>query len=398
MFSIPIAPKRKYQDADFSDDDEEPTLGRQVLPVANLPADFNGVPEDGLQYLFTVRRDARSLPQITRVANPYEVKEEQRESVIGEMNAEHPLLPSEEWREVFLKRFKNFRKNSMQPTLRVDVPSASRKLIPDKKERDLWWAFLTGQPASVWDPPKKPKPPKSNKTWRGRSQGSSMDTLVYSDSAEPSQELSYSLEDGRIFSTSSSEMWRVTTDGVELTSSLNAATSLPTPSGTPAPPDRIEELSSSNTAPSGPASGSLLEDIRPPEPTPTFMKQIDHRYALHLLMYFTHWINLHLERGSTPSPHAIADLHLRWIFVLLSRVEDYVSADETSLLRSLARACMSLIEEGRTRGLLDTAGITAEPPPIDEPACWMVITAVVSIWGQRDLWMDAEAMLRRLPT
>ena len=55
MFSIPLGAKRKYQDADISDDDEEPTLGRQVLPVANLPANFNGVPEDGLQYLFIVR-------------------------------------------------------------------------------------------------------------------------------------------------------------------------------------------------------------------------------------------------------------------------------------------------------------------------------------------------------
>ena len=46
--------KRKAEDLDDSDD-EEPALGRQVLPVANLPASFDGVPEDGLQYLFTVR-------------------------------------------------------------------------------------------------------------------------------------------------------------------------------------------------------------------------------------------------------------------------------------------------------------------------------------------------------
>ena len=55
-------------------------------------------------------RDARSLPHITRVANPYEVKEEHPDIVRDELAAEHPLLPSEEWREVFLKRFKNFRK------------------------------------------------------------------------------------------------------------------------------------------------------------------------------------------------------------------------------------------------------------------------------------------------
>lgn len=47
-------PKRKWDEVDSSDD-EEPSLGKQVLPVANLPADFAGDPEDGLQYLFLVR-------------------------------------------------------------------------------------------------------------------------------------------------------------------------------------------------------------------------------------------------------------------------------------------------------------------------------------------------------
>ncbi len=36
-------------------DDEEPSFGRQILPVANLPADFSGMPMDGMEYLFTVR-------------------------------------------------------------------------------------------------------------------------------------------------------------------------------------------------------------------------------------------------------------------------------------------------------------------------------------------------------
>jgi hypothetical protein len=39
----------------YSDDDEVPRPGRQLLPVASLPASFNGEPIDGLQYLFTVR-------------------------------------------------------------------------------------------------------------------------------------------------------------------------------------------------------------------------------------------------------------------------------------------------------------------------------------------------------
>jgi len=46
--------KRKREDFDDSDD-EEPSFGRQILPIANLPADYDGVPTDGMEYLFTVR-------------------------------------------------------------------------------------------------------------------------------------------------------------------------------------------------------------------------------------------------------------------------------------------------------------------------------------------------------
>ncbi|KAI0787041.1 hypothetical protein BC629DRAFT_488904 [Irpex lacteus] len=60
-----MSSKRKRSELQDSDEDE-PTLGKQVLPVANLPADFNGEPEDGLQYLFMVRRDARLLPHTTK--------------------------------------------------------------------------------------------------------------------------------------------------------------------------------------------------------------------------------------------------------------------------------------------------------------------------------------------
>ena len=47
--------KREYVGGD-DDDDDDTTCGlRQILPVANLPNDFNGEPTDGMQYLFTVR-------------------------------------------------------------------------------------------------------------------------------------------------------------------------------------------------------------------------------------------------------------------------------------------------------------------------------------------------------
>ena len=46
--------KRKREELDDSDDDE-PAYGKQILPVANLPHDFDEEPVDGMQYLFTVR-------------------------------------------------------------------------------------------------------------------------------------------------------------------------------------------------------------------------------------------------------------------------------------------------------------------------------------------------------
>jgi len=47
--------KRKRDKYETSDDEDGHVLGKQVLPVADLPFNFDGVPEDGAQYLFTVR-------------------------------------------------------------------------------------------------------------------------------------------------------------------------------------------------------------------------------------------------------------------------------------------------------------------------------------------------------
>ena len=46
--------KRKHNELEDSEEDE-PSYGKQILPIANLPDDFNEEPMDGSQYLFTVR-------------------------------------------------------------------------------------------------------------------------------------------------------------------------------------------------------------------------------------------------------------------------------------------------------------------------------------------------------
>ena len=47
--------KREHGGGDGDDDDNSYGGLRQILPVANLPSDFDGEPIDGMQYLFTVR-------------------------------------------------------------------------------------------------------------------------------------------------------------------------------------------------------------------------------------------------------------------------------------------------------------------------------------------------------
>ena len=121
-------------------------------------------------------------------------------------------------------------------------------------------------------------------------------------------------------------------------------------------------------------------------------------------MYFTHWINVHLQNVELRTGW-ITESHARWIFALLSRVEESVSADDMNLLRNLARAALALlkrrlIEKRRCdrEGLRDVSGRdgTGGPVPLGESGCWLIVTAVVGGWGQRDIWVDAEDMLRGL--
>lgn len=204
---MPATCKRKRDEYESLDDENELVLGRQVLPIAVLPFDFDGVPEDGAQYLFTVRcagaatritytmdsdhlisqrRDANLLPHVTRVDNPYATHETSVD-VVPTQSSDHslrkPAMPSEEWRSVVEERFKNLRRvcprsyiskfpsfticqNMAQPTINVQVPLPPNT-IPEMKNRAGWWEFIAGAPESEWNPPKKPKANKNRKFRRG---------------------------------------------------------------------------------------------------------------------------------------------------------------------------------------------------------------------------------------
>jgi len=218
--------KREYIGGGGDYDDDDAIYGlRQTLPVAKLPIDFDGEPMDGMQYLFTVRRDARRLPGITRVDNPYARSPPQPpQSAIAvqpstEQHLEAPYsFPSKEWLSEFERRFRNFRGNVSQPTIRPQRAGPFQKAMPERKNRDAWWAFLEGAPASAWNSSRGAK----HRNGRGGQWHGSIQ-----------QPLSVTTLDGDT-------------------------------------PQKPRELS------------------------PTQLFQLDHRFSIHLVMYFTHWFNLYL--------------------------------------------------------------------------------------------------------
>jgi len=360
---MPSRKRKRNAGGDGHDnDDDDATYGlRQILPVANLPIDFDGEPMDGMQYLFTVRRDARRLPSIKHVDNPYACSPPRPAQSANQLSAKptkrvdaSPPLPSKEWRYEFERHFRNFRGNLSQLTYHPQRAGPLQKMIPDKKNRDAWWAFLEGAPESVWNASR----PKHGKQRGGESHGA--DQL--------------------------------------------------SPSVTPSDDDTPR---------------------KPRELSPIQLFQIDHRFSLQLVRHFTHWFNLYLnsldadatnDNDNTTTTYTPTDVHMRWIFALLTRIDLFCSADDMSCLRNLARACLALIAVFRRRkaetGSLsssahgeladvptetDSSGIEMGATPVNfegdsktlsECPIWLVFCAVTSIWGQRDLWNDAEETLR----
>jgi hypothetical protein len=132
--------------------------------------------------------------------------------------------------------------------------SAQHKVMPDKKERDCWWAFLSGQPELDWNIPKRPKPVQRSHNYR-------RDYSPESDSADdldPPQ-----------------ETWHINEGEVQLALSNDPIEALPTPSTTPAPSE-----------PPGAADDQLYKQsssdqprpliFKPREPTPSLIAHMDH--------------------------------------------------------------------------------------------------------------------------
>lgn len=107
---------------------------------------------------------------------------------------------------------------------------------------------------------------------------------------------------------------------------------------------------------------------------------------------------MHLQEIDSSS-YQITESHARWIFVLLSRVDDHISADDMSLLRNLVRACFGLLRKRMHERLNDAPDGVRTPSIRDsmaESSCWLIISIIVGVWAQRDLWIDAEGIVASL--
>ncbi|KAH8830379.1 survival motor neuron interacting protein 1-domain-containing protein [Flagelloscypha sp. PMI_526] len=331
--------KRRYDEfngVNDDTDDEDISPGKQILPVAKLPADFDGDPEDGLEYLFLVRRDAKKLPFVTRVSNPYQSPTRALPATTLTASPSSSL-PSFQWREVCGSRFKHFKNNLRQTD--IDLSSPLLKSMPAKKERDHWWAFLSGKPDAEWNPPKRPKSEPSSKF------GGMRGFDPYVADMEVDTVLRYDIEDS---------------------------------------------LSAASTATS------------PREPVPSIIQSIDERMALHLLMYFAHWINQHLSKPDLP--YEPTESHARWIFALLTRLDDELSADDMNLLRNLARAVLDFLKTRHQETMVEASELSTDVEGKDsdqrmsQRSCWIVLTIIIDGWKQRDLWLETENALRSVTT
>ena len=126
--------------------------------------------------------------------------------------------------------------------------------MPDKKERDMWRAFLAGKPELDWNPPKKPK--KQNPNAKPQIYNSGLRAWPENSAQGPPQ-----------------ESWQNNDEGeVEHVLRVDPAESLPSPVGTPLSSDSFESV---GQLPSNSCLTFIESALEPREPTTRILKLID---------------------------------------------------------------------------------------------------------------------------
>ena len=152
--------------------------------------------------------------------------------------------------------------------------------MPDKKERDLWWHFLSGKPEHVWNPPKSKKKIKSKQ--KQRDQSTQEPLRAWDGQARENVEIEHEhectydeIQEKQDVTPSETPNVAVNAGDFEITLKSEPQDFLPTPTGTPIPSDNVEQM-----AEPGPSSLINEQDpendyLTPREPSPQLLKLID---------------------------------------------------------------------------------------------------------------------------
>ncbi|PVG03474.1 hypothetical protein CPB86DRAFT_793403 [Serendipita vermifera] len=381
-----------------SDSDEEVLdyAPNQVLPVANLPDSFDGVPQDGLEYLFTVRRDSKLLPRFTRAPMPFPLDTLESSATADKMllhNATtsqvdptkvYAHVPTDKWRDDFVQKFRDFR---VKLKRELDQCKNGSRQIPDPdtappnfQSREAWWKYITGSGLAVQEHDED----ANDDNDAVRDEDEDMSSSVEGED-EPRE------INGPVATTSSSE---------------------------------VQSLASTKPA----SNSNIVPDpgivARPHEPTASVLIRLSTRNITQLLYWHSVWLNSFADsldgdpKAPTPTSllRAPRPIHQRWMFHLLGLLDEHLDGNDMSTIRMVARACIRFIKAAVDRNLPampideDPSADPTEPRPNESGpksnqrpeapspfkrlgGYWMVIAAVVGIWGQRDLWDEAREQL-----
>lgn len=132
--------------------------------------------------------------------------------------------------------------------------------MPEKKDRDLWWAFLSGRTEEEWRPVKKGK---------GKQKRVAPQQPTSEASRTPIHVVLPNTEEGGTVANGTA--WNNDEGEVEEVLRLNPAETLPSPVGTPMPLDYLDKM----TQPSATPAAFFDEKLIPRECTTQLLKLID---------------------------------------------------------------------------------------------------------------------------
>jgi len=110
-----------------------------------------------------------------------------------------------------------------------------------------------------------------------------------------------------------------------------------------------------------------------------------------LLALLPYWLTQPHVSPEKSNGQAIDPFHSRWLFSLLAHLDEHLVADDISVLRILARACLACIVQSR---ILKGEEDQEENLQV-ELGAWMIVCAIAGIWGQHDLWEDGRRDLEQ---